>query len=151
MQPVTYQQQRSRAKVINKIYINKNSQLSQQTKPLAHCTRTIRKYLSHVKILTNWKFNSSRRRVVPDPDLKPLNTNWQEPRSICVLLQNSCIIIIKLQSCCSRDCFLCSWKLLSVVQQFFLNQTWNLLLPPSRCKQFCLYDLRSFSCSKCCD
>ena len=25
------------AKVINKIYINKNSQLSQQTKPLAHC------------------------------------------------------------------------------------------------------------------
>ena len=37
--------------------------------------------------------------------------------------------------------------------QFCLSQTWNLLLPPSRwrCKQFCQYDTRSFSCSKCWD
>ena len=34
----------------------------------------------------------------------------------------------------------CCWLFQSTFPNSFLSQTWNLLLPPSRCKQFCRYD-----------
>ena len=55
--------------MINNICINKNSQQSQQTKPLAVC---------HTEIFESCKNTHELKvRVVPDCDLKPLNTNRQ--------------------------------------------------------------------------
>ena len=61
----------------NKQNIHKQKLSAKPTNKTIGSLCTIRKYLSHVKILTNWRSNSSWRRVVPDPDLKPLNTNRQ--------------------------------------------------------------------------
>ena len=123
-------------------FINKNLQLSQQTKPLA---------MYHMKIFEACKYSQVEDPIHREGKLS-LTQIWFEHNASqysCFASKSDTHQIAELLFLTTffvhRNCCRSFQRRLS---QFFLSQTWNLLLPPSWCKQFCQSCVRTFSCSK---